>query len=61
MPPLVGVAVKDTEPPAQIVLAEADMETFTGKFGFTIITTELLVAGLPVLHVSLDVSSTLTD
>ena len=50
VPPLVGVAVKVTDVPAQIVLsASLDvMLTLTGRFGFTVVLIELLVAGFPL-------------
>ena len=44
---MVGVAVKVTEVPAQILFADAEMETPTGINGFTVIVTVLEVAGLP--------------
>jgi len=53
---LVGVAVKVTLVPEQIVVAEAEMLTLTGRFGFTVIETEFDVAGLPVAQVALEVS-----
>lgn len=49
-PPLVGVAVKVTEPPEHIVVVDAAMLTLAGRFGFTVMVTVLLVAGLPVAH-----------
>ncbi len=56
-----GVAVNVTLLPAHIVLdGLAAIETLTGKFGFTVIVTELLVAGLPVGHVALEVSTQVT-
>jgi hypothetical protein len=51
---LVGVAVKVTLVPAQIVVAEAEMLTLTGKFGFTVMVTVFEVAGLPVGQVALE-------
>lgn len=61
LPPLVGVAVKVTLVPGQIVLAEALMLTETGKFGFTVIVMLLLVAGLPVAQgEAFEVKTTLT-
>jgi hypothetical protein len=54
---LVGVAVKVTEVPAQMVVAEAAMLTLTGKFGFTVMVMAFEVAGLPVAQVALDVST----
>jgi hypothetical protein len=54
---LVGVAVKVTEVPAQIVVAEAAMLTLTGKFGFTDMVMAFEVAGFPVGQVALEVST----
>ena len=57
---MVGVAVKVTLVPAQIVLpGAAAMVTLTGKFGFTVIVIVFDVAGLPVAQVALDVNCTL--
>jgi hypothetical protein len=55
VPPLVGVAVKVTEVPAQIVVADAAMLTLAGNSGFTVMTIALLVAGLPVAQVAFEV------
>jgi hypothetical protein len=55
---LVGVAVKVTEVPAHIGLDEAAIDTLTGRFGLTVITTSLDVAGLPVAQVRLDAITT---
>ena len=41
-PPLVGVAVKVTVVPEQILLADGDMLTLTGRFGLTVATTDIL-------------------
>ena len=60
VPPLVGVAVKVTEVPAQTELAEAAIETLTGKFGLTVMVTTLEVAGLPVAQVALEVKIQVT-
>ena len=57
---MVGVAVKVTEVPAQIGLAEAATEMLAGKFGFTVMATELDVAGLPVAQVALEVNTQVT-
>jgi hypothetical protein len=57
---LVGVAVKVTEVPVQMVVAEALMLTLTGKFGFTVMVMALDVAGLPVAQVALLVSTQVT-
>ena len=60
VPPLVGVAVKVTEVPAQTGLAEAETETLTGRLGFTVMVRVLEVAGLPVGQVALEVSTQVT-
>ena len=52
---MVGVAEKVTEVPAQTVVAEAEIETLTGRFGFTVIVTMFETAGLPVTQVALEV------
>ena len=52
--------MKVTDVPAQTGFAEAAMLTLTGKIGFTVIVTVLLVAGLPLVQVSLDVSTQVT-
>ena len=52
---MVGVAVKVTEVPAQIVVADAAMLTLAGNSGFTVMTIALLVAGLPVAQVAFEV------
>jgi hypothetical protein len=58
-PPLVGVAVKVTEVPAQIAPeGTAAMLTLAGSGGFTVMVISLDVAGLPETHVSLEVIST---
>ena len=59
-PPLVGVAEKVTEVPAQTGLAEAAIDTFTGSRGFTVIVTVFEVAGLPVGQVAFEVSTQVT-
>ena len=57
VPPLVGVAVKVTEVPAQMVVPGlAAMLTLTGRFGLTVIVRVFEVAGLPVAQVALDVT-----
>jgi len=60
VPPLVGVAVKVTFVPEQIVVAEAEILTLTGRLGFTVMVTVLEVAGLPVAQVALDVNTQVT-
>jgi hypothetical protein len=55
-PPLVGVAEKFTEVPAQTVVADAEIETLTGRFGLTVIITVFEIAGLPVAQVALEVN-----
>ena len=57
---MVGVAVKVTLVPAQIVVADAEILTLTGRFGFTVMVTVLDVAGLPVAQVALDVNTQVT-
>ena len=54
-PPLVGVAEKVTEVPAQTGFADAPIETLTGRFGFTVMVTVFDVAGLPVGQVAVEV------
>jgi hypothetical protein len=56
-PPLVGVAVKVTLDPEQMVDAEAAILTLTGKFGSTVIVSRLEVAGLPAIHDALEVNT----
>jgi hypothetical protein len=53
---LVGVAEKVTEVPAQTVVAEAEIETLTGKLLLTVIVTVLEMAGLPVAQRALEVN-----
>ena len=50
--------MKVTGVPAHTGLAEAATVTLTGNIGLTTIVTVLEVAGLPLLHVSLDVITT---
>jgi hypothetical protein len=57
---LTGVAVKVTEVPEQMVVAEAAMLTLTARLFVTDIVTVLDVAGLPVAHPMLEVSSQVT-
>ena len=59
-PPLLGVAVKVTFVPAQIVELDAAMLTLTGKLGFTVIVIFPLVAGFVVAQVALEVKTTVT-
>jgi hypothetical protein len=49
------MAEKVTEVPAQTVVADAEIETLTGRFGLTIIVTAFEIAGLPVAQVALEV------
>ena len=57
---MVGVAVKVTLVPVQIVVDVAEILTLTGRFGFTVMVTVLDVAGLPVAQVALDVNTQVT-
>jgi hypothetical protein len=57
---LVGVAVKVTLVPEQIVLADALILTLTGRFGFTVMVTTFEVPGFPVTQVALEVITQLT-
>ena len=50
LPPLVGVAVKVTLVPEQIVVADAVTDTDAGKFGFTVMVMPVDVTGEPVKH-----------
>jgi hypothetical protein len=50
------MAEKFTEVPAQTVVADAEIETLTGKLPLTIIVTVFEMAGLPVAQVALEVS-----
>ena len=59
-PPFVGVAVKFTLVPQQIVVAVAEILMLTGKFGFTVIVIVFDVAGLPVAQVAFEVSTQVT-
>ena len=43
-----------------MVVADADILTLTGKFGFTVMVTVFEVAGLPVAQVALDVMTHIT-
>ncbi len=51
---MVGVAVKVTLVPAQMVVALAATLTLTAAFAFTVIMMAFEVAGLPVAHPSLE-------
>ena len=62
LPPFVGVAVKVTLVPAQIVVSDAATDTDAGKFGLTVIVIPADVAGEPVKHgLAFEVSSTVTS
>jgi hypothetical protein len=52
---LVGVAVKVTLVPEQMVVAEAAMLTLAGNTGFTVMVILFEVAGLPETQVALEV------
>ena len=56
VPPFTAVAENVTDVPAQTGLAEGEIVTLTGRFGFTTIVTAPDKAGLPVAQVALDVS-----
>ena len=60
VPPLVGVAEKVTEVPAQTGLLDGETKTLTGRLGLTTIVTVFEVAGLPVKHMALDVRMQVT-
>ena len=60
MPPFVGVAVKVTLVPAQMLFCEAPIDTLTVRSGFTIILMVLEVAGLPLAQVALEVKTQVT-
>ena len=58
VPPFTGVAVKVTEVPAQMELADSEMDMPADKGGFTVMVTVLEVAGDPVKQgVALEVST----
>jgi hypothetical protein len=59
-PPLVGIAVKVTEVPAQTGLAEVAIDTLTGNSGFTVMVNVFEVAELPVGQVALEVKTQVT-
>ena len=60
---MVGVAVNVTFVPAQILLSASSetILTLAGRFGLTVVTMALLVAGLPVAQRAFDVINTVTD
>jgi hypothetical protein len=55
VPPFVGVAVKVTLVPEQIVVAVADMLTLAVTLLFTVIVIAFEVAGLPLTQLALEV------
>ena len=57
---MVGVAVKVTLVPGQIVVDDAEILILTGRFGFTVMVTVLDVAGLPVAQVAFEVNTQVT-
>ena len=57
---MVGAAVNVTLVKGQMVVAVALMLTLAGRFGFTVMVMVLEVAGLPVAHAALDVSTQVT-
>jgi hypothetical protein len=61
VPPFVGVAVKVTDVPAHIAPeGTAAILTLTGRIGLTVIVIPLEVTGLPDVHPSEDVITTVT-
>ena len=57
---MVGVAVKVTLVPEQMLFCEASIDTLTGSNGFTIMLMVLDVAGLPVAQVISEVRTQVT-
>ena len=57
---MVGVAVKVTLVPGQMVVELAKTLTLTGRFGFTVIVTVFDVAGFPVAQVAFEVNTQMT-
>lgn len=57
---MVGVAVNVTDVPEQTGFEDAEILTLAGKFGFTVMVTELDVAGLPVAQVAFEVMTQVT-
>ena len=55
---MVGVAVKVTELPGQIVVALAPILTLAGKLGFTVVAMLLLVTGPPIAQAAFEVITT---
>ena len=53
---MIGIAVNVTEVPLQTGLADGVTVTATGRFGRTVMVTVFDMAGLPEVHVSLEVS-----
>ena len=60
MPPLAGVAVKETAVPAQIWFSDSVIDMLTGSNGFTIIVTAFEVSGFPVAQVAFEVRMQVT-
>ena len=60
VPPLVGVAVRVTEDPAQTFVAEALKETEAATAPVTLIVTAFEVAGEPVLHTAFETTTQVT-
>ena len=57
---MVGVAVKVTDVPEQILFNEEAMLTLMGRFGLTVMVTALEAAGLPVAQVAPEVITQVT-
>ena len=52
---MAGVAEKVTEAPLQTGLFEGEIDTLTGRFGFTVIVTVFELAGFPSAQMALEV------
>ncbi len=57
---MVGVAVKVTFVPEQMVVADAEILTLAGRFGLTVIVRRFEVAGLPFMQLAFEVITQLT-
>lgn len=59
-PPLIRAEVKVTEVPEQMLDSEAVITRSTSRFGLTVMVIGADVAGEPVVHASLEVTTQLT-